>query len=221
MDDRNAAAALRLRLKALEEELEELRARKHELSIGLERLAAVEADLAEVRSQLGDRRTALPLLENVRVASPCNMRWDDMVGEGRVRYCGKCEKNVYNVAHMTREEAEALIRNHDGELCMRIYRRADGTVITSDCPVGAQRKRRRDFVMAIAVGSSLAAGALYAMDGVDPLPLRAADMHPERWVVTMSEVDDMPVRTAREVDHQPDPEREVEPRAMMGMVIGP
>jgi len=183
----------------------------------------VEADVAEVRSRLEEQQTrrALPLLDAVRVASPCNMRWDDMVGDGRVRYCGKCEKNVYNVAYMTRDEAETLMHEHEGELCMRIYRRADGTVITSDCPVKAQRKERRNSLLAIAIGSSLAAGAVYALEGTDPLPQIARSMHTEKWA---SELDPSPVTTETEVDYTPvrphnEPGRPRPFRATMGVVF--
>ena len=79
------------------------------------------------------------------------------------------ESSVYNVASMTRDEAESLIYQAEGEVCMRLYRRADGTVLTSDCPVGARRKRRRNTVVALAMGSGLAAGALYAANHTDRL----------------------------------------------------
>jgi len=37
---------------------------------------------------------------------------------------------------MTREEAEDLIRRTDGRLCVRFYKRRDGTILTKNCPVG-------------------------------------------------------------------------------------
>src|SRR5258708_12517759 len=37
---------------------------------------------------------------------------------------------------MTRREAEALLREKEGQLCARLYRRADGTILTSNCPAG-------------------------------------------------------------------------------------
>src|SRR5260370_15414772 len=45
-------------------------------------------------------------------------------------------KNVYNLSEMTRREAEALVREKEGQLCARLYRRADGTILTSNCPAG-------------------------------------------------------------------------------------
>jgi hypothetical protein len=98
------------------------------------------------------------MLDAVSIASPCSARWEEMVGDDRARFCGKCEKNVYNLSALTREEAEAVLRAKEGELCVRLYRREDGTVLTQDCPVGVRRKRMR-VVGALALGGSFA-GAL-------------------------------------------------------------
>jgi hypothetical protein len=104
--------------------------------------------------------THLPvLLENLRVAAPCKADWDEMSGDDRVRFCGGCEKNVYNLSAMTRADAEALVREREGRLCVRFYRRQDGTVLTADCPVGAQRRRVRQRLWA-SVCSVAASAAL-------------------------------------------------------------
>jgi hypothetical protein len=84
----------------------------------------------------------LPVLENLRVASPCSARWDEMQGDAHARFCGECRKNVYDLSSLTRDEAEDLIRIHEGHLCVRFYKRRDGTVLTQDCPVGKGRLRR-------------------------------------------------------------------------------
>jgi len=59
----------------------------------------------------------------------------------RVRHCGECKLNVYNLSEMTQTEAEGLIRKHEGRLCVRYYQRADGTVLTRNCPVGEVLQR--------------------------------------------------------------------------------
>jgi len=66
-----------------------------------------------------------------------------MTGDDRVRFCDLCNLHVYNLAELTRTEAESLIANSEGRICARLYRRADGTVITKDCPVGLRALRRR------------------------------------------------------------------------------
>jgi hypothetical protein len=105
------------------------------------------------------------VLENIRIATPCSADWDDMSGDARVRFCGKCEKNVYNLSAMSREEGEALVREKEGRLCVRLYQRADGTVITNDCPVGMQRARLRARVWAKISGAAASAALVLGLFG--------------------------------------------------------
>ncbi len=114
--------------------------------------------LDTTRSKLRNGR-ALPMLEDVRIASPCSASWEDMIGNAQVRFCGKCAQNVYNLSEMTRDEAQSLLAKTEGEMCVRLYKRKDGTVMTADCPVGVKKKRVRR-VVALAVAAFGAAGAV-------------------------------------------------------------
>ena len=98
-----------------------------------------------------------PVLEGLRVASPCEVPWETMKGDDRVRHCGACRLNVYNLSAMPRGEAEALVRDAEGRLCVRFFRRADGTVLTQDCPVGLEKVRRRLRRIGSAVAATFAA----------------------------------------------------------------
>src|SRR5688572_2510988 len=89
-------------------------------------------------------------LENVRIASPCSARWEDMYGDERTRFCGECKLNVYNLSDMTKYDAENLFRLSEGRLCVRYYRRPDGTILTKDCPVGWARVKERVTLFAAA-----------------------------------------------------------------------
>jgi hypothetical protein len=82
-------------------------------------------------------------LEHVRVAAPCPADWSKMVGDERVRYCDQCSLHVYNLSGMTRREAEVLVTSAEGRLCVRFYRRPDGTILTRNCPVGLSALKRR------------------------------------------------------------------------------
>src|SRR5205085_11554887 len=82
-------------------------------------------------------------LDGVRVAAPCPANWERMVGDERMRYCGQCNLHVYNLSGMTRTEAESLITNAEGRLCVSFYRRGDGTILTRNCPVGLRALKRR------------------------------------------------------------------------------
>jgi hypothetical protein len=103
-------------------------------------------------------------LTNLKIASPCSANWDEMYGDDRMRFCGECKLSVYNLSGMTKYDAENLLTNSEGRLCVRYYKRADGTIITSDCPVGWARVKQRVSVIAAAVFSlliSLAGGLIF------------------------------------------------------------
>ncbi len=101
-------------------------------------------------------------LQQLKIASPCYERWENMKGDDRVRHCASCKLNVFNVREMTRAEVEQLLDKTEGRVCMRLYRRWDGTVLTADCPVGVSRARVR-------VASALLTAAAFV--GVLVLPL--------------------------------------------------
>ena len=158
----DAAESLRARRDRLAADLGEARDAAREATERAARVPLLEKELAEterlLRSVAGPR--GLPLLDDVRIASPCSARWEHMAGDERVRFCGSCEKNVYNLSAMPRAEAEALLVAGDGKMCVRVYKRADGTVLTADCPVGARRQRRRRVAAGVVGGSLLVAAAL-------------------------------------------------------------
>lgn len=121
-------------------------------------------------------RGRVPVLDNLRVAAPCDEPWDSMIGDDRQRHCTRCKQSVYNLSEMTREEAEALLLDTHGELCVRYYQRADGTIVTTDCPVGVSRRSRRRILAvsaaAMAAGS-IAANSLLA-PASEPSPSQAS-----------------------------------------------
>ena len=103
-------------------------------------------------------------LNNIRIASPCSADWAGMIGTERKRYCGECKLNVYNLSGMPLKEAEDLLTQSEGRLCVRFYRRADGTILTKDCPVGWAKVKERVSRVATAAFSLLM--ALFAGIGI-------------------------------------------------------
>lgn len=105
-------------------------------------------------------------LDNLRVASPCSANWDEMVGSDRKRFCGQCQLNVYNLSGMTAREAENLLLESEGRVCVRFYRRKDGTILTENCPVGGRAVKRRLSRAATAVVSMCVGifGGLFAFN---------------------------------------------------------
>lgn len=96
-------------------------------------------------------------INSIQIATPCSADWDKMTGDDRKRFCQECKLNVYNVSELTAKEASDLINGaNGGRVCMQIYRRRDGTVITRDCPVAVQRVKRA-YKRSIAAVASFAA----------------------------------------------------------------
>jgi hypothetical protein len=100
-------------------------------------------------------------LDEICISSPCFARWETMAGDDRSRFCGQCQKHVYNFSTMSRAEAEQLIREKEGRLCGRFYRRIDGTILTTDCPSKHSRSRRQITKL----GGAVIAFLLFLLNG--------------------------------------------------------
>jgi hypothetical protein len=80
----------------------------------------------------------ISLLKSAKIASPCPVSWESLSGDDKTRYCRQCKLEVHNVSQMSAEEIGQLLRRSGctNQLCVRIYKRADGTILTKDCPRG-------------------------------------------------------------------------------------
>jgi hypothetical protein len=148
--------------------------------------------------------------DDIRIASPCKSDWDQMYGDDRRRFCAECKLNVYNLSGMTRDEAERLVMNSEGRLCVRFFRRKDGTILTQDCPVGWKAVKKRATRVAVAFSSILAgflAGvfSLRAVDAtISAIPIGdveqpVAQCHEQRGRVCYGDIEDS-IPTVGEVD---------------------
>lgn len=74
-------------------------------------------------------------IDNLQIVSPCAVAWDEMVGDDKIRYCGYCEKDVFNLTMMTRPEIETLLASQMSgrKICGQMRRRPDGKLVTADC----------------------------------------------------------------------------------------
>jgi len=130
----------------------------------------------------------------LRISSPCPMSWNDLSGNDRIRYCGKCKLNVYNLADMEPQEVEAIVRKTEGRLCGRLYLRGDRTASLRDCPSSAKRVLFRRIVATASVLALALFGFLFrSMEGPDRsrLPL---------WLQEVVElIDPKPVRRSYEM----------------------
>jgi hypothetical protein len=144
------------------------------------------------RNDLGGLPAKL-LLDNVRVASPCNANWDEMAGDDRVRHCRLCKLDVYNLSDMSRDEAQTLIAARNGRLCVRYFQRTDGTMLLKDCTLGKARRRTR-VVLAAGVAALLGGQAYVAF----AFTRTAEDKAPEFTACAIPDVTHV-----REVAHEP------------------
>jgi hypothetical protein len=152
---------------------------------------------------------SLPVLDNIRVAAPCTAAWDDMKGGDRVRFCGSCKKDVYNLSAMSRADAEALIAGRNGRLCVRYFQRADGTILLGDCTVGTRQRRRRVALaagIAAMLGGGVATTALQLSRSIAPTSVALA---------SPSEPASSPVRAVAHEEADPPPPP---PQPLMGKV---
>ncbi len=90
-------------------------------------------------------------VDRIEIASPCTVPWETMPGNERVRFCGQCRQNVFNVEALSRDEARRLVERQEGRVCVRMLRRPDGTVVTADCWARLRAARRRGILPFIAM----------------------------------------------------------------------
>jgi hypothetical protein len=136
---------------------------------------SIETELKGVRTRLIETAPSggASLLANLKIASPCPARWEDMVGSNRERHCKDCKKSVFNISGMTTLEAEAFLASAQAQSekpCVTFLQRADGTLLTSDCLVGGDRRRLKVLkVVAAGVILTCAAAGVAAYNEVQPL----------------------------------------------------
>jgi hypothetical protein len=183
MSYRDDVEALRARKDEIERRLAQIRGRQWEneqLAREADELTQeLERTWARLNVRQAPARRSLPLLQQIYVASPCNVPWESMRGDEHVRHCGSCDKDVFDLSSLTREQAERLLIEKNGKLCVQYYRRADGTILTADCEVGVAKKKKARRRAAVAAGL-LAAGAAGAMATASALREQTASHGCER-----------------------------------------
>lgn len=89
-----------------------------------------------------------------------------MQGDNRKRFCEQCQLIVHNISEMSDVEAAAIIAADDERTCVYMYKRADGTVVTDNCPLALRPIRNKIgagamvALIAVTAASSLATGSL-------------------------------------------------------------
>lgn len=54
----------------------------------------------------------------LHIASPCNVDWDSLIGNDRVRFCEHCQLTVHNIDRASRKQIQRLVARSNGRLCV-------------------------------------------------------------------------------------------------------
>lgn len=164
MTYRDEAQALKQRVESLKSQLSELKGSPVDPVTFEAQTARLEHEIAQLEAQQRSQPFRAPLVDRLKVATPCDRSWHEMSGDEKVRFCGDCRKSVYNLSAMTASEIEGFVAATGGNACIRLFRRTDGTVLTQDCDVALDRARltrnkRAQVVAAVVVGAAVTAAA--------------------------------------------------------------
>jgi hypothetical protein len=85
-------------------------------------------------------------------ALACDWTWDETYSNERYRYCGVCQRPVYNFAGIEMPEAEAIILKAENLTKFTLYQRPDGKFMTGNC--SRALKKRNDMIL-MSVGGVL------------------------------------------------------------------
>ncbi len=156
-------------------------------------------DTAFKQFKKSKKKTSQEVLNSIQIASPCPVSWESMSGDDRVRFCGSCEKNVFDLSKLSADAAVELIREKEGKICIQIFKRRDGTVLTEDCPKGLQRLRRGIVKRVACIAAAFGFLGIAGVDAADAQSLASpsSDSQGTSWrgqyVSTDAVVSDSPV----------------------------
>lgn len=114
--------------------------------------------------------TAKAASTQLRITSPCNMDWDSMIGNDRVRFCEHCQLSVHNLDLASRKQVRRLIARSGDRLCVSYSEPVPPRVPT--VPILHKIGRRT---------SALAAGAVTATLGISSAVAAASNSKPNSF----------------------------------------
>jgi hypothetical protein len=84
-----------------------------------------------VRREIEGKIAMIPL-NQIHVPEPCGQDWEAMDGDAQKRLCAGCGCHVHDLSAMTATDAQSVLDNAVGRLCVRYETRPDGTPLTLD-----------------------------------------------------------------------------------------
>jgi len=95
----------------------------------------------------------------VRIASPCHVEWDSMIGNDRMRFCEHCQLTVHNVDRASRKQIKRLVVRSKGRLCVN-YRQPVPQILPT--PILYKIGRRTSVIAASAFSATLSISSAVA-----------------------------------------------------------
>ena len=102
-------------------------------------------------------------LNVIRVREPCHESWEAMTGDDTRRFCNGCQRYVHNLSAMPREEAERLVCEAAGRLCVRYQAGSDGAPVTLDYQKPGRIRGGWKLWTAVGAMGACIAGAVQAL----------------------------------------------------------
>ncbi len=62
-------------------------------------------------------------IKNIELSFVCPQNWDNMTICGNGRFCGVCQKTVYDFTNKSQKEYDDIVQKHDGQLCGRFTKK--------------------------------------------------------------------------------------------------
>jgi ankyrin repeat protein len=138
--------------------------------------------------------------ERLEIKEPCSVEWGSMSGNGRVRFCARCQKHVHNLSEFTPREALDLVLRSGGRLCMSIERDERGAPRTRELAEPLyQIGRRVSRLAAGAFGAALTLCSAAAASAQTPAPAQqVVTTSTDAPMVQNAQVADLPLEEPRE-----------------------
>lgn len=95
--------------------------------------------------------------EDLRIRTPCHMKWAELEGDGPRRWCDECALHVVDGTALTRREARRMVEQAEDRVCMRIVRDGSGRAVHRD-----EAPRSGALGRVLRYGLTAAAGVLVA-----------------------------------------------------------
>jgi len=104
-------------------------------------------------------------LDVIQVSNPCPADWEQMTGDEEHRFCSHGSKWVHNLSAMPADEAERLVCESAGKMCVRFARDSvTGATLTLNYAAKPQSSRRRALATIASIGAAIvAAGTMGAI----------------------------------------------------------